>query len=247
MPIQHRVKYRDLLIQLAHEGVTSDDLLMLIMDIEHAAPDALADIAVGVTDEFDGTGTAVVVDILSSAAGDTEKTGTLYGLDADGAYATEAFTLDDTDATTAVTTTGTWTRLFGVILDATCAGAVTVHETGGTTETYQTVAIGDLYSYNTKWFIPTGLNALFLYLDARFATPAAATPAAGFGVSLGANLSGRVLLESMIANSGQHALLDVLQAPQVGNGDTYLAVQTAKIDTDDAPEPWHHAVMLAWS
>ena len=66
-----------------------------------------------------------VVDVVSSAAGDTTQTITIYGLDGTGAAQRETISLS---GTTNVQGTLTWTKVLGAVLSAATVGTVTVSD-----------------------------------------------------------------------------------------------------------------------
>lgn len=65
------------------------------------------------------------VDLVSSAAGDTTQSATVYGI-AGGVATQETVALNGT--TNVQTTTTTWTKVLGVVLDAACVGTVTLSD-----------------------------------------------------------------------------------------------------------------------
>lgn len=66
-----------------------------------------------------------VVDVVSSAAGDTTQTITIYGLDGAGAAQRETIALN---GATNVQGTLTWTKVLGAVLSAAAAGTITVSD-----------------------------------------------------------------------------------------------------------------------
>jgi len=145
------------------------DVWIADIEIQMEAPDAEALMASGCTNTFDGTSTEDEVDVKSA---DVKDNGTTPGV---GLRSVKGWGFDENDkwitdtwlsnGTTAVSSTEKWKRLNGV-RQATVgsegdpAGAVTIHEDAGVTETYYTIAAGTLASISSKIFVPTGYNAM---------------------------------------------------------------------------------------
>lgn len=134
-----------------------------------AAVDALAEIAAGYTDELDGTGTPVIVDIISSDVNDDgapvgtgAQTVKIMGIDTNGQYVIEEVTLN---GTTAVPTVTLWQRIFSLWVTAvgsgkTTAGNITVHEDGGAVSTYMTITAGQMRTAAARIYIPLNWRAV---------------------------------------------------------------------------------------
>lgn len=103
----------------------------------------------GFDDIFDPSGTPTELFVISSNAGDTDKTGTALIINASGALELIDFTLDHTDSTTHVSL-GLGLGAVALKLDEACAGNVTITETTDT-DAYATVTATELYS-NGCWF-----------------------------------------------------------------------------------------------
>ena len=174
--VLQEARFEKILAALRRIGMNSSTMKLLSIEVTQEAPDAEADIVEGYNDELDGVAVPVVLDIVSSDAGDTSKAGTIYGLDGDGVWTAETFTLDAADATSAVTTVTEWCRIFGVELDAACAGTITVHENGGAVSTYCTVTIADLFSITTRVYVPNGWQCVALEVVPKYEVANGATP-----------------------------------------------------------------------
>ena len=92
-----------------------------------------------------------IVNVVSSNAGDTTQTVTVYGLDNTGAVQSEVLTLNGTSL---VAGTATWRRVYGVLLSAVTLGTVTV------TSMESVTGVGELtlFTWNGASSISQGLK-----------------------------------------------------------------------------------------
>lgn len=148
------------------------------------APDtAFAAINTGVSHYFDGTSTSDEVDIKSASANDAAagtgmRTAMLLG-HASNDWLYESITLNGTTAVSSTTKFERFNAVKGLTWGsgATAAGAITMHEDGGTTETYATIAASTSFSATSRFYIPTNWNAFVGYLSGRLYQASHATSA----------------------------------------------------------------------
>lgn len=158
---------------LEANGIMNWKLLDLYVRKED--PDAVAELATGYTDEFDGTAIPAVVDVISTSADDDGspagtgcRTLTLFGIDENDGYIEETITMN---GVTAVATTTKWKRLiamWGVTFGSglKCAGTITCHEHGAATETYMTIATNGIHTLSTRFYIAANYKAAIIYTAA---------------------------------------------------------------------------------
>jgi hypothetical protein len=150
------------------------DVWIADIQIQMEAPDAEALMQSGCINIFDGTTTEDEVDVKSADVKDNGTTPgvglrsvTGWGFDENDKFITpkQASATWLTNGTGAVSSTEKWKRINGVRqatvgAEGDPAGAVTIHEDAGVTETYYTIAAGTLASISSKIFVPTGYNAI---------------------------------------------------------------------------------------
>ena len=235
--------------------------LIYRQDIIEEAPDATA--RVGLTDGpdvFDGTSAAAKVDVVSTSADDASAgTGCqsvgLFGIADGGAYAVEIITMN---GTTAVTSTTDWIRVICMRINAagtgkTVAGAITVHETGGATETYLTINIGDFESHNSTFWVADGYYARTGDTDTEYyKAPSAA------GVDIDAGSVAHVKMESGSITyeflSLQYVTMPLSGAKHINaarrvtgdDGSAYLELQHASINTAANASACYSIQYIVW-
>ena len=146
------------------------DVWIADIEIQMEAPDAIALMQSGCTDEFNGTSTEDELDIIFTD--DAKDNGITPGagcrsIKGWGFDENDKFIIDTwlTNGNTAVSSTEKWARCNG-IRQATCgaegnpAGVGTLHEDGAILSTYYTIAAGTLASISSKVFVPDGYNAI---------------------------------------------------------------------------------------
>lgn len=230
--ILQEAKFKELLAALrARNGMLGKQFWLAQFEVTQEAPDAIANINEGETNTFDGTAAAAVVDIVSSAAADKGKSGTLWGISSAG-IASEDFTLDATDATTPVTSTTEWIRLIGMTLDAACAGNITVSETGGAVNQYMLLVAGDTYSISCTMWCPDGYSMAVVSLVPVFEIANGASPVFANGCNVGVNVNGTVSIRGITPeNIGKE--IDLPQPFMLPHSDDgYIAIQHETMDTD---------------
>jgi hypothetical protein len=144
-----------------------------------------SEIRTGFTDAIaGGFTTPVLVDVKSASADDAAagtglQTLTIFGIGASSASAAALDYIEETitvTGTSAATTTNYWAAIIA-LKGATygsggkAAGAITIHENGGVTKTYATMAISTQGSINARFPILTGKQAARLYISARMVEP----------------------------------------------------------------------------
>ena len=157
------------------------DPKILSMKFLYATPAADTEIRTSFTNVLDGIVTPVKVDIKSSdntkdiAAGVGARTVAIFGISGTSATATD-FKLQEEivtlTGTSAVTTTLFYKRIIGTRTvtagsEKDPAGNLTVHEVGGTSNTYCTQAAGTNFSINARVYVPTGYNLHMHSIKAR--------------------------------------------------------------------------------
>ena len=145
----------------------------------------LGDVEAARTATFDGWMVqAGTLSLVSADAADNTQTATVYGLDAGGAVQSEAVAMD---GTTPVSTSGSWSRVLGVVLDVACAGNVTVTSgSGGTAIVVFTVTAAALES---------GVESMATSLFPDGTVAWASTGTVGSAMLVGINSAGSAALE----------------------------------------------------
>ena len=157
------------------------DPKILSMKFLYATPASDTEIRTSFTNELDGIATPVKVNIKSSDNTNDKVGGTgaitvaIFGISGTSATATD-FKLQEEvvtlTGTTAVTTTKFYKRIIGTRTVTAGsgkdpAGNLTVHEVGGTTNTYCTQGAGTNCSINARVYVPTGYNLHMERIKAR--------------------------------------------------------------------------------
>ena len=158
------------------------------------------------------------VNVVSTAAGDTGRSVVLYGLDVSGAVQSETVALDSSDATTPVASTGSFSRLLGIELDAAASGNVSVSSTLKGVKAYTITAGGTTAGFS------------------KFSTPAApagtvnysipATSQATKALVVGTDSTGAAAMEILDLTSGASGTTSTSWATITGiaNGHTGTAI-----------------------
>ena len=133
--------------------------------INMEAPDTEAELMSGVSHYFDGTSASDEVDVKSASANDAPA-GTGVEEVTHLGWVSDAFVLQTcaTNGTTAVSCDTKLERFINtkssdVGSGGNAAGAITIHEDAGTTETYATIPAGGNYGIGSRLYVPTGYNA----------------------------------------------------------------------------------------
>lgn len=232
-------------------------------DILEEGPDAFARVGVasGCTDVFDGTGTAAVVDLISTDAKDTAagvgaRTVAVFGIDSAGDYAVE---IVDMAGAVASSTTTEWIRLIEIQVNTVgsekdAAGTITCHENGGAVSTYLTIAIGDYKSHNSQFWVATGWNARPILIDSEYGVePAAASVDIDAGTTsyfecetggLTLSCKGSLQYTTLPLSSAVHVLPRGVAVGSDGN--TYLSLQHASINTGANANGCYTLIYMLW-
>jgi len=148
------------------------DPKLLIMKYIYATPAVDTEIRTSFTNTLDGIATPVVVDVKSSDNAQDKSGGTgaltigLFGISGSSATATDFKLQEESvilNGTTSVTTVKFYKRIIGTrTLTAGSGkdpvGNITVHEEGGTSNTYCTQALATNWSINARVYVPDGYN-----------------------------------------------------------------------------------------
>ena len=168
--IEDFINFEKELLIVQGRGGTKQDLKIIEMACTMPAGATMIAADAGRTNEFDGTGTPIIVYAISSdntqdkAAGTGALEVTVFGTDENDLYIEEAFTLN---GTTQVVGTLKFKRLIGAMLtecgtDGVGTGNVTISNTGQT-ETYLTIPLGQAGSAQAgKIWIPEGYKGMIL-------------------------------------------------------------------------------------
>ena len=137
--------------------------------ISQEAPNAMTEIRVDFTAEFNGEATPIVLYVKPThaqdkAAGTGATAVTIFGIDADGNPALEAVTLHTT-ANTQIASTTLWKRFIGAMVTScgtgkTNAGGITISN-AGQAATYGTIATGEMATIGARVYVPTNYKAFF--------------------------------------------------------------------------------------
>lgn len=177
---------KDILQKLRETGKSDLKMFRTLVHAYTSTTTSYVKVVVGETDEFDGTASAVVVDVTSSSNDDSGATITIVGLDDNGVLTEEDITFTDTEGTIDVMTSTTeWSRIIGIYAETALVGTVTMNEEGGTSEQYTSMAAGDLYSITTRFWLPTGYEGMLgLMIAASEETSLAAPPDSDLGLDI---------------------------------------------------------------
>lgn len=133
--------------------------------INMEAPDTEAELASGVSHYFDGTSASDEVDVKSASANDAVAGTGVQDVEHLG-WVSDKFLLQEceTNGATAVSCDTKLERFINTrAIDwgsgGKAAGAITIHEDAGVTETYATIAANNNYGLGTRLYVPTGYNA----------------------------------------------------------------------------------------
>ena len=225
------------------------------------SPDTKAEIRVNYTDEFDGVGTPVEVDVKSSSGNDAlagpgtgAQTVGMLGIDENDDYVIE---LIEMEGASAVTTTTLWKRLLQLkVLTAgsgkKAAGNITVHEVGATTKTYMTIAANGLSTISARLYIPDGKTAVigFLMGNSIFTT-AAATVDVDAGSNLypiyaDEDLTREILHKYTIIPGRNLQPIPTHLQPRVGSGDNYFTLQHEALNTGKNKDFHVDQLFITW-
>lgn len=242
------------------------DCYVFDLDLRQAAPDVEAEIRVSYTNAFDGTASPVVLDVKSSdntqdkAGGTGALTVGLLGISATSATGTFTYYLEiiTLTGTTSVTTTRYYKRvIMAKVLTAGSGGVpvgnITVHETGGTTNTYLTIAAGAVCSVNARFYLATGYSCAWTYL---YGNVIQATGTSSGNLDNGANIRPIYVDGSGVTADAYnvHTINGTLENeiidpgfPVVSGNDTkYFTLNHVIIDTDTNMEMHYKAKIICW-
>ena len=225
------------------------------------APDtSYAAINTGVSHYLDGTTTPDEVDIKSASASDA----------AAGTGIQEAYILGHAGASgwiyeslipTGVTAASSTTKLerFNAVKAVAwgtgkkAAGAITMHEDGGTTETYATIAASTSFSATSRFYIPKDWNAFIGYMQAipRHVTDATAA----FAVDTGSILQPiyaltdytRLIMENYAVCGPEAHEIDMTPFEVVGGDDSYIDLQHITKEADNNAEMIYHYKIICYA
>ena len=220
------------------------NLKIIEYELFQESPDAKGEIRVNYTNEFDGVGTPVVVDIKSSSGNDAAGGSgatllSLLGIDENDNYVAESIVPLGAAAATSSTL---WKRLLQLkVLTAgggkKAAGNITVHENGGAVNTYMTLAANGLSTISARLYIPDGKTAVigFLMGNSIFTT-AAATVDLDAGSNLYPVFADELLTREILHKYTIIPTVNVQPIPahwepRVGSGDNYFTMQHEALNT----------------
>lgn len=231
------------------------DFQVVITEMLHEAPDALAEVHSGFTAEFDGSSTPVALEVVSSDNGQDKAGGTgalevtLVGIGSVlGRYTTEVFTLA---GTTPVEGSTLFKRILGAYISKAGTGTVgvgniQVRKLDGSA-VYATITAGDVCTINHRIYVPTGYEGVVAFLGAHVLTPSSAATAIVFALGAivnpravaAATTTAAVLDTSRQVNvmANDPALVDLTKLGDVGvitgDDDAYFTLRTQSLEQDN--------------
>jgi len=177
----------------------------------------------GFDDIFDPSGTPTELFVISSDAGDTDKTGTALIINADGAIEAVDFTLDHSNSTTHVSL-GLGLGVIALKLDAACTGNISITEATDTDQ-YALVTATELYS-NGCWFQAPAGGAELGYWSIWTETTDASRQVAGVAID------GETVNEQAAASAVGTTKLDVALVPRLDEYSYCMAESTSEDELD---------------
>ena len=228
------------------------------LEVNMEAPDAEAEIASGFTHRLDGTTTAVKLDIVSAsaddaAAGTGARTVGIFGISATAAagtfsYFEETVTLA---GATPVTTARYYKRVITMrVLTAgsggVAAGAITLSETGGTTNTYATIAISTITAVSTRFYAMTGKFVSVGAFELSYSAGTAAKNATARISFSDSVLTDAAAGNNTVINSGTPFKGFYLNKVLTGDNTKYITVFHDSIDSDNNVTVSYHIVYFIW-
>jgi hypothetical protein len=149
---------------------------ILELNLQQAAPNAMAEIMVNYTAIFDGTATAAVVYYDSTSAEDTATTGDgirtikILSVNEDGDDYQE--NTDNMAGTSGTATTEKHQRLIAVKgmsagANGDAEGTITIQDDAAGTNKHMTIAAGDVSSISARLYLPDDWKGLMYYLRAE--------------------------------------------------------------------------------
>lgn len=236
------------------------------VDLYQEAPDAKAEIKVLLTHELDGTGTPVLLDVVSDSvqdkgvatAGTGARTVGLLGISATAADG--VFTLFQEpvimNGQTPVETLRYYKRVINIkVLTAgsgkKAAGIIEVHEKDGTSKDYLTIAANGLSSISARFYIPTGFSAAVIFLQANVINETGAAvadvdagttffPITEDGLLTKEVVHGYTLLPGTIYALPPH------REDVIGNNDRYISLSHITVNTGKNKDTHYDIKILVW-
>jgi len=245
---------------IQRKGGTKQDLKIIQLNINMPAGATMIAADAGRTNEFDGTGTPIIVYAISSdntqdkAAGTGALEVTVLGTDENDLYVEETFVLN---GTTQVAGSTKFKRLIGANLtkcgtDGVGTGNVTITNTGQT-ETYLTISAGQAGSCNSKCYVPDGYKGILLDLQAAFVQTA---DAAAVKLTEAVNIWLRMIGDSTVTEDEIHQFtstslgyveINPTHCPVDGGDDVLFDLYHQSVDTDNTTNVMHyHCTYLLW-
>jgi hypothetical protein len=260
--LQDYINYEHALDVIQRKGGTKQELKIIELNCTMPAGATMIAADAGRTNEFDGTGTPIIVYAISTdntqdkSAGTGALTVTVFGTDENDAYIEETFTLN---GTTKVAGVVKWKRLIACKIastggDGIATGTLTIENTGAT-EDYLTITIGQACSTQAgKLYIPSGWKGMILdMMPAMVQTADAASVLLTEGINVWVRkyVDGGTVTEDEIE---QFSITNI-DKPTIkphfgildGGDDAYFDIFHQSIDTDNVANVIHYTIhYLVW-
>lgn len=260
--LEDYINFEHSLDVIQRKGGTKQDLKIIQLSCTMPAGATMIAADAGRTNEFDGTGTPIIVYAISSdntqdkAAGTGALEVTVFGTDENDLYIEEAFTLN---GTTQVAGTNKFKRLIAAMLTSCGSGGVgvgnvTITNTGQT-ETYLTIPAGQAGTAQAgKLYIPEGYKGIIL---SRIVNLVQTADAASVLLTEGANIWIRKYADGGTVTEDelhQYSItnLEIERIPSHwgildGGDDSYFDIFQQSIDTDNVANVFHYDMhYLVW-
>jgi len=254
------IEHEHALDVIQRKGGTKQEFKLIELDTTMAAGATMVAAEAGRTNEFDGTGTPIIVYAISSdntqdkAAGSGALTVRVFGTDENDNYNTEDFTLN---GTTEVAGSIKWKRMIGVKIlttggDGVATGNITITDTGQS-EQYLLITAGQAESCGNKMYVPDGWKSSIIGIHSNMVQTA---DAAAVKLTEGANVwikkidGGSVTIDELHQYSITNIALPILHVGAgilEGHDDALWDIFHQSIDTDNTGNVFHyHFTYIVW-